>query len=166
MRKAASVKQQMRDTMRGWASRVSAWYMFVSPSLYWQILQNPAVQQQQLYCNLSLNTLFPTQLHGAFSHVVIGGTVIVCVSDPIYGINDGEGFLVPKFAGFTPNELSPLMMFNALCSRHLELSMSADPLGEYHYAIQDKFTNYELFTELSQMPVVMNPRFTALKLNA
>lgn len=157
-------KQTLREKCGGWASNISGFYLFCGASAFWTLLSNPAVEQQQLYNNIGSDALFPPALHGAFEHFKLGNLTVICVTDPLYGIEGDDAYLVPRFANVMPDEIAPVMLFNCPCSRHLEFAVNSPVLAEYHYTIRDAFTNVNVVGEMSQMPVIMRPDMAAMRL--
>lgn len=80
------------------------------------------------------------------------------VDNPLYGIADGEGYMLATFSNVVEGDLSPYMTYQTPESRHAEVA-NGPVYPFYHYALRDKFMNYEVVSELSQIQIPMRPDF-------
>lgn len=147
----------LKSKLGGWASSIKQVYLLASPSLFMSIQGNPTAFQAALFGATSKDIIFPTEL-GAYDRYNIGRVTVVQVDDPLYNIADGDGYLLATFSNIVEGDLSPYMQFNTPASRHGEVA-NGPVYPSYHYVLRDKFMNYEVVSELSQIVVPMRPDF-------
>lgn len=80
------------------------------------------------------------------------------VDDPLYGIADGEGYMLATFSNVVEGDLSPYMTYQTPASRHAKVA-NGPVYPSYHYVLRDNFMNYEVVSELSQIQIPMRPDF-------
>ena len=132
----------LKKNLGGWSSSIKQVYLLASPSLFTAIQGNPTAYQAALFGATSRDIIFPDTL-GAYDRYNIGRVTVVQVDDPLYGI---EG------------DLSPYMTYQTPASRHADVA-NGPVYPSYHYVLRDKFMNYEVVSELSQIQIPMRPDF-------
>ncbi|MGC5296053.1 hypothetical protein [Klebsiella pneumoniae] len=76
-------------------------------------------------------------------------------------INGSEVSSLPvaiQFSNIVEGDLSPYMTYCTPASRHAEVA-NGPVYPSYHYVLRDKFMNYEVVSELSQIQIPMRPDF-------
>ncbi|VAP92508.1 Uncharacterised protein [Klebsiella pneumoniae] len=147
----------LKKNLGGWSSSINQVYLLASPSLFTAIQANPTAYQAALFGATSRDVIFPDTL-GAYDRYNIGRVTVVQVDDPLYGIADGEGYMLATFSNIVEGDLSPYMTYQTPASRHAEMA-SGPVYPSYHYVLRDKFANYEVVSELSQIQIPMRPDF-------
>ena len=147
----------LKKNLGGWSSSIKQVYLLASPSLFTAIQGNPTAYQAALFGATSRDIIFPDTL-GAYDRYNIGRVTVVQVDDPLYGIADGEGYMLATFSNVVEGDLSPYMTYCTPASRHAEVA-NGPVYPSYHYVLRDKFMNYEVVSELSQIQIPMRPDF-------
>ncbi|HFT7899168.1 TPA: major capsid protein [Klebsiella pneumoniae] len=147
----------LKKNLGGWSSSIKQVYLLASPSLFTAIQGNPTAYQAALFGATSRDIIFPDTL-GAYDRYNIGRVTVVQVDDPLYGIADGEGYMLATFSNIVEGDLSPYMTYCTPASRHAEVA-NGPVYPSYHYVLRDKFMNYEVVSELSQIQIPMRPDF-------
>ncbi|GKK31261.1 MULTISPECIES: major capsid protein [Klebsiella] len=147
----------LKKSLGGWSSSIKQVYLLASPSLFTAIQDNPTAYQAALFGATSKDIIFPETL-GAYDRFNIGRVIVVQVDDPLYDIADGDGYLLATFSNIVEGDLSPYMTYQTPASRHAEMA-SGPVYPAYHYVLRDKFMNYEVVSELSQIQIPMRPDF-------
>ena len=147
----------LKKNLGGWSSSIKQVYLLASPSLFTAIQGNPTAYQAALFGATSRDIIFPDTL-GAYDRYNIGRVTVVQVDDPLYGIADGEGYMLATFSNIVEGDLSPYMTYQTPASRHAEVA-NGPVYPSYHYVLRDKFMNYEVVSELSQIQIPMRPDF-------
>lgn len=148
---------KLKKALGGWSSSIAQVYLLASPSLFTAIQGNPTAYQAALFGATSRDIIFPDTL-GAYDRFNIGRVTVVQVDDPLYGIADGDGYMLATFSNIVEGDLSPYMTYQTPASRHAEMA-SGPVYPSYHYVLRDKFMNYEVVSELSQIQIPMRPDF-------
>lgn len=147
----------LKKSLGGWSSSIKQVYLLASPSLFTAIQDNPTAYQAALFGATSKDIIFPETL-GAYDRFNIGRVIVVQVDDPLYQIEEGTGFMLATFSNIVEGDLSPYMTYQTPASRHAEMA-SGPVYPAYHYVLRDKFMNYEVVSELSQIQIPMRPDF-------
>ncbi|WP_454778820.1 major capsid protein [Klebsiella michiganensis] len=147
----------LKKSLGGWSSSIKQVYLLASPSLFAAIQDNPTAYQAALFGATSKDIIFPETL-GAYDRFNIGRVIVVQVDDPLYQIEEGTGFMLATFSNIVEGDLSPYMTYQTPASRHAEMA-SGPVYPAYHYVLRDKFMNYEVVSELSQIQIPMRPDF-------
>lgn len=148
---------KLKKALGGWSSSIAQVYLLASPSLFTAIQGNPTAYQAALFGATSNDIVFPTEL-GAYDRFNLGRVTVIQVDDPMYGISDGDGYMLATFSNIVEGDLSPYMTYMTPASRHAEVA-SGPVYPSYHYVLRDKFMNYEVVSELSQIQIPMRPDF-------
>jgi hypothetical protein len=147
----------LKKNLGGWSSSIKKIYLLASPSLFTAIQANPSAYQAALLGATSRDIIFPDTL-GAYDRFNLGRVTVIQVDDPVYQIEEGTGFMLGTFSNIVEGDLSPYMTYQTPASRHAEVA--AGPVyPSYHYVLRDKFANYEVVSELSQIQIPMRPDF-------
>lgn len=147
----------LKKNLGGWSSSIKQVYLLASPSLFTAIQGNPTAYQAALFGATSRDIIFPDTL-GAYDRYNIGRVTVVQVDDPLYNITEGTGFMLATFSNIVEGDLSPYMTYMTPASRHAEVA-NGPVYPSYHYVLRDKFMNYEVVSELSQIQIPMRPDF-------
>ncbi|HHU4049887.1 TPA: major capsid protein [Raoultella ornithinolytica] len=147
----------LKSKLGGWSSSIKQIYLLASPSLFTAIQGNSTAYQAALFGATSKDIIFPESL-GAYDRFNLGRVTVIQVDDPIYQIEEGNGFMLATFSNIVEGDLSPYMTYQTPASRHAQVA-DGPVYPSYHYVLRDKFMNYEVVSELSQISVPVRPDF-------
>ena len=100
----------LKKNLGGWSSSIKQVFLLASPSLFTAIQGNPTAYQAALFGATSRGIIFPDTL-GAYDRYNIGRVTVVQVDDPLYGIADGDGYMLATFSNIVEGDLSPYMTY-------------------------------------------------------